>query len=141
MYKMLAAEINFKSDIQITILRRVDTRERMSLYLRKYNFSVFCVQPVEKSLKDERLFGTIVGKKSETFFCIILQGKICVKIIPKVEKSTTQVKIMCYNIVGKKRVGGLCSEVKQREPKAFSSFCPNRMGQKPHVNRAEKNYC
>jgi len=22
--------------------------------------------------------------------------------------------------------------------KAFSSFCPNRMGQKPHLNRAEK---
>ena len=80
------------------------------------------------------LFRIIAGKKTETFFCIIFAGKICVKIIPKVEKNTTQVKNMCYNIVGKKRVGELCSEVKQGESKAFSSFCPNRMGQ-------EKIYC
>jgi len=80
------------------------------------------------------LFSRNIEKTRLMLFCIIFMGDFCVKIIPKVEKSTTQVKNMCYNIVGKKRVGELCSEVKQRELKVFSSFCPNRMGQ-------EKNYC
>ena len=32
-----------------------------------------------------------IGKIKETFFCIIFWVKICVKIIPKIEKNTTQV--------------------------------------------------
>ena len=48
----------------------------------------------------EIVFGIFDEKGKETFFCIIFHVKICVKIIPKLEKSTTQVKNMCYNIVG-----------------------------------------
>lgn len=48
----------------------------------------------------EIVFGIFDGKEQETFFCIIFHGKICVKIIPKLEKSTTQLENMCYNIVG-----------------------------------------
>ena len=46
---------------------------------------------------------TYLEKKAKTFFCIILNGNFCVKIIPKLEKNTTQVQNMCYNIHGKKR--------------------------------------
>ncbi|MBQ8734091.1 MAG: hypothetical protein IJY76_06345, partial [Anaerotignum sp.] len=70
---------------------------------------IFVIQNVEKHIEKRWVFRIINGKKSETFFCIILQLKICVKIIPKLEKNTTQVQNMCYNIVGKKRVGELCS--------------------------------
>ena len=88
----------------------------------------------EKNVETGLVFGIFYGKKAETFFCIIFGYKICGKIIPKVEKNTTQVKNMCYNIVGKKQEGVLCSECKYGCLKAFSSFCPNRMGQ-------EKIYC
>ena len=108
--------------------------ERVSMYGRKYSLRCLCGQNDEESGRERRVFGIFHGKDKETFFCIIFTYEICVKIIPKVEKSTTQVKNMCYNIVGKKRVGELCSEVKQMELKDFSSFCPNRMGQ-------EKIYC
>ena len=67
------------------------------------------VRNVEKIPWKQILFRTNDGKNLETFFCIIFEGKICVKIIPKLEKNTTQVQNMCYNIVGKKRVGELCS--------------------------------
>ena len=43
------------------------------------------------------VFGINDGKKREKLFCIIFDGKICVKIIPKNEKNTTQVQNMCYN--------------------------------------------
>ena len=103
------------------------------LFAGKYNFVVFPVQPAGENNEDFCLFGINDGKKEETFFCIIFQRKICVKIIPKVEKRTTQLENMCYNIVGKKRVGELCSEVKQKNRKHLF-ICPNRMGQ-------EKIYC
>ena len=49
------------------------------------------------------LFAVGLEKKAKTLFCIILNGNFCVKIIPKLEKNTTQLRNMCYNIHGKKR--------------------------------------
>ena len=134
LHKILADEKKCKSDREITIFRRADSGPEMSLYGEKYKNGIFVIQNVEKHIEKRWVFRIINGKKSETFFCIILQLKICVKIIPKLEKNTTQVQNMCYNIVGKKQEGVLCSECKCSCSKAFSSFCPNRMGQ-------EKNYC
>ena len=65
-----------------------------------YNIGGFCIQTVEKKRESSGVFGIIDGKDAEMIFCIIFGGKICVKIIPKLEKSTTQVRNMCYNIVG-----------------------------------------
>ena len=98
--------------------------------MEKYNPHLFCVQSAYKNGKNSRVFGINDGKKSETFFCIILQGKICVKIIPKLEKNTTQVKNMCYNIVGKKRKGVLCSECKYSCLEVISSFALTAWGKK-----------
>lgn len=100
------------------------------LYMEKYNLASFPVQPAWKSNWGKGLFGIIDGKKTETFFCIIFERKICVKIIPKVEKRTTQLENMCYNIVGKKRVGELCSEVKQKHPKFSLHFALTAWGKK-----------
>lgn len=75
------------------------------MYADEYKTAVFHVQAAEKRRWDEPVFGIIDGKQEEVFFCIIFQAKICVKIIPKLEKNTTQVKNMCYNIVGKKPKG------------------------------------
>ena len=63
-------------------------------------------------------------------FCIIFQSDFCVKIIPKVEKRTTQLENMCYNIVGKKRVGELCSEVKLVIQKHSLHFALTAWGKK-----------
>ena len=63
-------------------------------------------------------------------FCIIFQRDFFVKIIPKVEKRTTQLENMCYNIVGKKRVGELCSEVKLVIPKHSLHFALTAWGKK-----------
>ena len=79
------------------------------------------------------VFKTNSKNEWEMLFCIIFSMKICEKIIPNIEKSTTQLENMCYNIVGKKRVGEVCSEVKHKKPKDFSSFCPNRMGQRKNL--------
>ena len=89
---------------------------------------------LRKGKQNESVFGRIDDEIRQLIFFIIFRVKICVKIIPNLEKNTIQVKNMCYNIVGKKRKGVLCSECKYSSLKAFSSFCPNRMGQ-------EKNYC
>lgn len=72
----------------------------MSLYEEMYNLSYFYIQNDGEQGEKQCVFGIFDGKDKETFFCIIFHGKICVKIIPKLEKSTTQVKNMCYNIVG-----------------------------------------
>ena len=74
----------------------------MSLYPRKYNLGGFCMRNVEKNERKEAFFGIIDGGNEKSFFCIIFWDKICVKIIPKLEKSTTQVRNMCYNIIGLK---------------------------------------
>jgi hypothetical protein len=89
---------------------------------------------LRKRKQNESVFGRIDDENRQLIFFIIFRVKICVKIIPNLEKNTIQVKNMCYNIVGKKRKGVLCSECKYSSLKAFSSFCPNRMGQ-------QKNYC
>ena len=72
----------------------------MSVYEEMYNLSYFYIQNDGELCEKQCVFGIFDGKDKETFFCIIFHGKICVKIIPKLEKSTTQVKNMCYNIVG-----------------------------------------
>ena len=74
----------------------------MSLYSCKYNPGGFCMRNVEKNGRKDVFFGIIDGENGKSFFCIIFQDKICVKIIPKLEKSTTQVRNMCYNIIGLK---------------------------------------
>ena len=72
----------------------------MSVYEEEYNLGSFCIQNDGEMGEKRIIFGIFDGKDEETFFCIIFHSKICVKIIPKLEKSTTQVKNMCYNIVG-----------------------------------------
>ena len=75
------------------------------------------------------------------FFCIIFRGKICEKIIPKVEKRSTQLENMCYNIVGKKQVGELCSEVKL-ESRTFSLlFALTAWGKDRILTVRGKIYC
>jgi len=103
------------------------------LFAEKYNFSIFPVQPVGENNGNSCLFGIIDGKKEETFFCIIFERKICVKIIPKVEKRTTQLENMCYNIVGKKRKGVLCSECKYSCLKVISSSALTAWGRKKFI--------
>ena len=63
------------------------------------NVSLWMLFVVQK----DSLFAVDLEKKAKTFFCIILKGNFCVKIIPKLEKNTTQLENMCYNIHGKKR--------------------------------------
>ena len=100
LFKIIVDEKKCKSDIEITNSCVADRMVKMSLYREKCNFVDFSIQSVEKKIGSGMVLGRIDGKNMEMIFCIIFQLKICVKIIPKLEKSTTQVKNMCYNIVG-----------------------------------------
>ena len=62
---------------------------------------------LRKGKQNESVFGRIDDEIRQLIFFIIFRVKICVKIIPNLEKNTIQVKNMCYNIVGKKRKGVL----------------------------------
>ena len=72
----------------------------VSLYEEKCDFGCFDIQIVQKRRIRGGVSGRFDGNAAELIFCIIFHSKICVKIIPKLEKSTTQVRNMCYNIVG-----------------------------------------
>lgn len=70
-------------------------------------------------------------------FCIIFHSKICEKIIPKVEKNTTQVKKMWYNMQERKRTGIAGSGGGCDVCEFFSSICPVFRG-KPALAEREK---
>ena len=100
LFKINADEKKCKSDIQITNSWWADKMIKMSMYGQKCNLRLFGIQIVGKKSENRMDLGDFDGKDAEMIFCIIFEGKICVKIIPKLEKSTTQVRNMCYNIVG-----------------------------------------
>ena len=139
LYKILADEKKCKSDREITIFWRADSGSEMSLYGEKYKNGIFVIQNVEKYIEKRWVFRIINGKKSETFFCIILWVKICVKIIPKLEKNTTQVQNMCYNIVGKKQESVLCAKSKRPSSKLSLHFALTAWG-KNRILAMRKKY-
>ena len=88
---------------------------------------------LRKGKQNESVFGRIDDEIRQLIFFIIFRVKICVKIIPNLEKNTIQVKNMCYNIVGKKRKGVLCSECKHSRLEVISSFALTAWGKKKFI--------